>query len=83
MTINPEKLTQIRQTRLSSLGQESSTDYVDIESIKKELNESRKLFARLGCPIIDVTKRSVEETAAKVIQLLQDKKLTESKLEKI
>lgn len=83
LTINPEKLTQIRQTRLSSLGQESSTDYVDIESIKKELNESRKLFARLGCPIIDVTKRSVEETAAKVIQLLQDKKLTESKLEKI
>ncbi len=77
LTINPEKLVQIRQTRLSSLGQETNTDYIDIESIKNEINESRKLFARLNCPIIDVTKRSVEETAAKIIQLLQEKRLKE------
>lgn len=77
LTINPEKLVQIRQTRLASLGQEVGTDYIEIESIKNEIAESRKLFAKLNCPVIDVTKRSVEETAAKIIQLLQEKKLKE------
>ena len=75
LTINPEKLVQIRQTRLTSLGQETGTSYIDIDAIKGEIAESRKLFSKLNCPIIDVTKRSVEETAAKIIQLVQDKKI--------
>ena len=79
LTINPEKLVQIRQVRLTSMGQDNSTDYTDIESVKKEIVQSRKLFAKLECPIIDVTKRSVEETAAKVIQLLQEKQIKEQK----
>jgi regulator of PEP synthase PpsR (kinase-PPPase family) len=79
LVINPEKLIQIRQTRLSSIGSEVSNEYTDLESIKKEISESRKLFAKLNCPIIDVTKRSVEETSAKIIQLLQEKKLKENK----
>lgn len=74
LTINPEKLVQVRQTRLNSIGNESNNDYVDIEKVKNEISESRKLFAKLACPIIDVTKRSVEETAAKIIQLLQEKR---------
>jgi regulator of PEP synthase PpsR (kinase-PPPase family) len=74
LTINPEKLVQIRQTRLNSIGQENETSYVDLESIKNEVAESRKLFSRLQCPVIDVTKRSVEETAARIIQLLQEKR---------
>jgi hypothetical protein len=74
LTINPEKLMQIRQNRLISIGEEKINDYVDIENIKKEIAESRKLFSILNCPIIDVTKRSVEETAAKIIQLYQEKK---------
>jgi len=77
LTINPEKLVQIRQTRLASLGQESGSDYIDIESVKNEIAESRKLFSKLNCPIIDVTKRSVEETAAKIIHLLQEKRIKE------
>ncbi len=74
LTINPEKLVQIRQSRLSSLGHEVQTEYIDIEAIRREISESRKVFAKINCPIIDVTKRSVEETAAKIIQLLQEKK---------
>jgi regulator of PEP synthase PpsR (kinase-PPPase family) len=77
LLINPEKLVQIRQTRLSLLGQETGTDYVDIEAIKNEIAESRKLFSKLECPVIDVTKRSVEETAARIIQLLQEKRIKE------
>ncbi len=79
LTINPEKLMQIRQSRLASIGQEMASDYINIQSIKNEIAESRKLFAKLNCPIIDVTKRSVEETAAKIIQLLQEKKIKEKK----
>lgn len=74
LTINPEKLVQIRQSRLLSIGKETKTDYIDIELVKNEVAESRKLFARLNCPVIDVTKKSVEETAARIIQLLQEKK---------
>ncbi len=77
LTINPEKLVQIRQTRLHSLGQNADSNYIDIEAVESEIAESRKLFSKLNCPIIDVTKRSVEETAAKIIQLLQEKKIKE------
>ena len=73
LMINPEKLIQIRQSRLSSLGQETATDYIDLDAVKHEIAESRKLFAKLNCPIIDVTKKSVEETAARIIQLLHEK----------
>lgn len=69
--INPEKLIQIRQNRMASLGQELKTDYIDIDSVKEEVVQCRKLFSKLNCPVIDVTKRSVEETAARIIQLHQ------------
>jgi [pyruvate, water dikinase]-phosphate phosphotransferase / [pyruvate, water dikinase] kinase len=71
LVINPEKLVQIRQSRLASIGQDADTNYIDIEAVKAEVAESRKLFAKLNCSVIDVTKRSVEETAAKIIQLYQ------------
>lgn len=74
LTINPEKLVQIRESRLVSIGQEAKSDYTNIESVKYEVAESRKLFAKLQCQVIDVTNRSVEETAAKIIRLLQEKK---------
>lgn len=79
LIINPEKLIQIRQSRLASLGQEAPTDYIDLEAIKNEVAESRKLFAKLACPVIDVTKKSVEETAARIIQLLQEKNKNSTK----
>lgn len=74
LTINPEKLVQIRQTRINSMATDSCLDYVDLELIKSEIKESRKLFTRLNCAVIDVTKSSVEETAAKIIRLIQERK---------
>lgn len=74
LTINPEKLVQIRQSRLAAMGQETKTDYIDLDSVKAEMAEARKLFARLGCATIDVTNRSVEETSARIIQLFLEKK---------
>ncbi len=75
LVINPEKLINIRSTRMSSLGSDEKTDYINIESVKKEISESRKLFAKLNCPVIDVTSRSVEETSAKIIQFYQSKNI--------
>ena len=56
------------------LRQEPETDYVDIETVKAEINEARKLFARNGWPVIDVTRRSIEETAAAVINLVSERR---------
>ncbi len=71
LTINPERLIQIRKTRLQSLKQEDDTNYVDWEQVESEVQESRKLFSRNKWPVIDVTRRSVEETAATIIQYFQ------------
>ena len=68
LTINPERLLAIRKTRLQSINQEADTNYVDMEYMQREIAESRKLFQKHRWPVIDVTKRSVEETAATIAQ---------------
>ena len=68
LTISPDRLLQIRKTRLQSLKQEENTNYVDSEEVQKEIELSRKLYRQKGWPVIDVTRRSVEETAALIIQ---------------
>lgn len=75
LTKDPESLVDIRRTRMR-LGQESPlTDYVDPERVREEVKQARRLFARLGCPVIDVTRRSVEETASEIIMLLTKRAL--------
>lgn len=79
LTISPDHLQQIRKTRLLSLKEEKDTNYIDGEFIQQEVDDSRKLFRSNGWPIIDVSRRSVEETAATIVQYHQKHKL---KLEK-
>ncbi len=69
LTASADRLVQIRRNRLLMLRQEPETDYVDIENVKAELVEARKVFARNGWPVIDVTRRSIEETAAGIYQI--------------
>lgn len=71
LTIDVERLLQIRKTRLQSLKQEEHTNYIDLEQVQAEIQESKRLFAQKRWPTIDVTRRSVEETAAQIIQLHQ------------
>jgi regulator of PEP synthase PpsR (kinase-PPPase family) len=61
---------------LLNLKEERSTNYVDEAAVKEEVVYAKRLFARQGWPSIDVTRRSIEETAAKVINLLNDHKRT-------
>lgn len=68
LTINPERLMQIRKNRLLSMQSDDDTDYVDMDKIKEEITDMRKLLLPHNCMTIDVTRRSVEETAAAIIQ---------------
>lgn len=68
LTNDPNRLIQIRQNRILMLNQVEPTDYIDIEHVKKEVQTARRLFRKQGWPEIDVTRRSIEETAAAVIQ---------------
>jgi regulator of PEP synthase PpsR (kinase-PPPase family) len=78
LTINPEPLVQIRMSRLRQLraeqprgGKRFDGDYAELERVREELAHARRLFARHGWPVIDVTRRSVEESAAALLQLLR------------
>ncbi len=68
LTKTPERLIQLRRNRLRLLSQEEETDYVDLERVRAEVANARRLFSKHGWPVIDVTRRSIEETAASILQ---------------
>jgi regulator of PEP synthase PpsR (kinase-PPPase family) len=72
---SPERIVQIRQNRLLALNADQETPYVDRMSVAEEIAHSRRLFAQHGWPFIDVTRRSIEETAAAIIDLYKAHKL--------
>jgi regulator of PEP synthase PpsR (kinase-PPPase family) len=69
LTNDPGRLVQVRRNRLRMLDHDSRTDYVDPESVRTEVEAARRLFAGHEWPVIDVTRRAIEETAAAVIQI--------------
>ena len=69
LTTTPERLIQIRHNRLRSMGEDSETDYVEAGAVRDEVNEAKRLFAARKWPVIDVSRRSIEETAAEVLAL--------------
>jgi len=70
LTNDPERLIQVRRNRLSSLHHDEQTDYTDLEAVRTEVAQARRLFAERHWPVIDVTRRSIEETAAAIMKLL-------------
>jgi [pyruvate, water dikinase]-phosphate phosphotransferase / [pyruvate, water dikinase] kinase len=70
LTLSPDRLLEIRRNRLRSLNERRDSSYVDTDAVRQEVIEARRLFERQGWPVIDVTRRSVEETAAAVINIL-------------
>ena len=70
-----DRIVQIRQNRLLSLNADSQTEYVDRIAVAEEVAASRRLFAERGLPTIDVTRRSIEETAAAVLDLYRAHRL--------
>ena len=77
LTTSADRLVQIRRNRLLSLNQSPETAYVDQDSVQREIAFARRMFADNGWPVIDVTRRSIEETAAAIIQLCNERTLQE------
>ena len=75
LTASPERIVQIRQNRLLGLNAHRDDDlYVDRQAVAEEIAFSRRLCAKHNWPVIDVTRRSIEETAAAVMALLADRR---------
>lgn len=74
LTTSADRLIAIRRNRLLSLNQAPETSYVDGEAVTRELQYARRMFADNGWPVIDVTRRSIEETAAAIIALVNDRR---------
>jgi regulator of PEP synthase PpsR (kinase-PPPase family) len=70
LTNDPERLIHLRRNRLSMLDHNGETDYTDIAAVRTEVREARRVFAERHWPVIDVTRRSIEETAAAIYKLL-------------
>ena len=71
---DPERLADIRRNRVAIMKDNNIKEYTDLESIKNEVENSKKLFKKNNWPIIDVTRRSVEETAASILKIIEIKK---------
>ena len=69
LTTDPERLIDLRKNRLRSLKENEKTDYTNLKKISEEVKSARKTFKKYKWPVIDVTRKSVEETAASIIKI--------------
>jgi regulator of PEP synthase PpsR (kinase-PPPase family) len=69
LTTEAERLVDIRKNRMMTLKEQENTSYTDIQNIKKEVENAKKTFTKYGWPTIDVTRKSVEETAASITKI--------------
>ena len=74
LVADPDRLADIRRNRVAIMKDHKLKEYTDIDFIKRELSNSKDLFRKNNWPIIDVTRRSVEETAASILKIIEIKK---------
>ncbi len=75
LIINPDVLIEIRKNRILNLNDINNSNYIDFEKVQFEIREAKKFFQNKNWPIIDVTRKSVEETVANIIKLYDQRKL--------
>jgi regulator of PEP synthase PpsR (kinase-PPPase family) len=71
LTTEPQRLVDIRKNRMNTLREKENTNYTNITKIEKEINDAKKTFIKYKWPTIDVTRKSVEETAASIIKIYE------------
>ena len=71
LTTEPQRLVDIRRNRMNALKEKENTNYTDIKKIEKEISDAKKTFIKYKWPTIDVTRKSVEETAASIIKIYE------------
>ena len=69
LNTEPERLVDLRKNRMNSLKETENSSYISLENVKKEVLDAKKTFQRYKWPSIDVTRKSVEETAASIIKI--------------
>jgi len=69
LTAEPDRLVDLRKNRMQSIKDNESTEYTNLDTVQKEMEDARKLFQKYKWPSIDVTRKSVEETAASVLKI--------------
>lgn len=74
LTVNPTHLARVRSARLRMLSEDPEAEYAAADAVAIEVRDARRLFARQRWPVIDVTNRSIEQTANKIVKLLKDKR---------
>jgi regulator of PEP synthase PpsR (kinase-PPPase family) len=72
--VSPDRLVQVRRTRLTSMGESRQSDYIELDAVRAEIAATRQLFENQDWPTIDVSRRSIEETAASVMNLMAERK---------
>ncbi|MDE0045186.1 MAG: kinase/pyrophosphorylase [bacterium] len=70
---NMERLVQVRRNRMKLLHQDEESDYIEPDAVRREMAEARRLYEERGWPVIDVTRRSIEETAAAILQFYRER----------
>jgi regulator of PEP synthase PpsR (kinase-PPPase family) len=78
LTIDPKRLSDVRKTRINILNDKQSSTYVNLDLIQQEIDETKKMFLSKKIPMIDVTRKSVEETAASIIKIYEIEKEKQS-----
>ena len=71
LNTEPERLADIRKNRMNTLKETENKSYTDLDKIKKEVDEAKNTFRKYNWPSIDVTRKSVEETAASIIKIYE------------
>jgi regulator of PEP synthase PpsR (kinase-PPPase family) len=72
--VSPDRLVQVRRNRLVTMGEGRDTDYVELDAVRAEIAATRQLFENNDWPTIDVSRRSIEETAAAVLNLMAERR---------
>ena len=73
LTIDPNRLMEIRRARVRSMGASRNKQYAELMEIYEELEEATKLHRRLGCPVIDISELSIEETAHRILRVVAER----------
>ncbi len=76
LTCNPKQLVHIRRNRLKSLNRDEQSDYIDQDMVAAEVKEAKRIFKEHNWPVIDVTRKSIEEVAANIMNLYQHRRKT-------
>ena len=74
LTLEPHRLTEVRKNRMNSLKENHSIDYTNQEKVELEIQNAKKTFKKYQWPVVDVTRKSVEETAASIIKIYEIKR---------